>query len=82
MQIRWDLNVDGDSFVKERFGSLLKSGLTIAGRHYDFLAFSNSGLKEHSVSHGTTLIPTLIRSGVVCDSILRPKPKTDHGRGD
>lgn len=34
--------------MKERFGSILKAGIKVAGRHYQFLAYSNSGLKQVS----------------------------------
>jgi RNA-dependent RNA polymerase len=48
--MRWDRMVDGDSFVRERVGRILTEGLDIAGRHYEFLGYSNSGLREHTVS--------------------------------
>lgn len=49
LQIRWDRDVDGTSFVRERVGNFLKNGFDIGGRHFDFLAYSNSGLREHSM---------------------------------
>jgi hypothetical protein len=50
LQLRFDREVDGATFVKKRYGTILReSGLKIAGREYRFLAYSQSALKEHSV---------------------------------
>ena len=49
LQLRFDREVDGRSFVKRRVGTILTDGLDIAGRHFDFLAYSQSALKEHAV---------------------------------
>lgn len=49
LQLRFDREVDGREFVKRRVGDVLKNGLDIAGRHFDFLAYSQSALKEHAV---------------------------------
>ncbi|KIO25501.1 hypothetical protein M407DRAFT_75622 [Tulasnella calospora MUT 4182] len=49
LHFRWDWDVAGASFVKERVGGVLEQGLNIAGRHFDFLAYSNSALREHAV---------------------------------
>lgn len=49
MQLRIDRDVDGRDFIRRRFGHILRNGLLIAGRHFDFLAYSQSGLKVHSV---------------------------------
>jgi RNA-dependent RNA polymerase len=49
LQYRWSREVDGASFVRERVGTILKEGFTIAGRHFEFLAYSSSALREHAV---------------------------------
>ncbi|KAG9048828.1 hypothetical protein FS837_011911 [Tulasnella sp. UAMH 9824] len=49
LHFRWDREVDGARFVKERVGGVLEQGLNIAGRRFEFLAYSNSALREHAV---------------------------------
>lgn len=49
LQYRWDRDVDGASYLQERVGTLLKSGFDLAGRHFEFLGYSSSALREHAV---------------------------------
>ncbi|KAF8973725.1 RNA dependent RNA polymerase-domain-containing protein [Flammula alnicola] len=49
LQYRFDREVDGPEFIRARVGPLLLAGLTIAGRKFKFLAYSQSALKEHAV---------------------------------
>jgi RNA-dependent RNA polymerase len=49
LQYRWDREVDGTSFLKQRVGGILKEGFELAGRYFQFLAYSSSGLREHAV---------------------------------
>ena len=49
LQYRWDREVDGTSFLKQRVGSILKEGFDLAGRKFEFLAYSSSALREHAV---------------------------------
>lgn len=43
------LQVDGKTLLEDRVGYILKNGIEIAGRRFDFLAYSNSALREHAV---------------------------------
>jgi len=49
LQYRWDREVDGAAFVRQRVGSFLKGGFFLAGKHFTFLAYSQSALREHAV---------------------------------
>ena len=49
LQYRWDKSVDGASFLRERVGRTLKEGFELAGRKFEFLAYSSSALREHAV---------------------------------
>ncbi|KAI0719267.1 RdRP-domain-containing protein [Cerioporus squamosus] len=48
MPLRWPVDVNGRSLIEKRFGDILKNGFEIAGRHFRFLGYSTSGLREHS----------------------------------
>ncbi|KAG6879393.1 hypothetical protein C0992_003010 [Termitomyces sp. T32_za158] len=49
LHYRFDRDVDGQEFIKTRVGPILLRGLLIAGRKFEFLAYSQSALKEHAV---------------------------------
>ncbi|KAI0361727.1 RdRP-domain-containing protein [Trametes cingulata] len=49
LQLRFDREVDSRDFVSRRVKRILLDGLTMAGAHFDFLAYSQSALKEHAV---------------------------------
>lgn len=46
---KWDRDVDNVSHLQERVGTLLKTGFDLAGRHFEFLGYSQSALKNHTV---------------------------------
>jgi len=47
--IRMDREVDNPKFVLKRIGGVLKNGIKVAGRRFEFLAYSQSALREHAV---------------------------------
>ncbi|KAI8989763.1 RdRP-domain-containing protein [Trametes punicea] len=49
LQYRWAREVDGTTLLTERVGGVLKHGFDLGGRHYEFLAYSSSALREHAV---------------------------------
>lgn len=49
LQYRWDREVDGTTFLQQRVGGILKNGFELAGRYFEFLAYSSSALREHAV---------------------------------
>lgn len=46
---RFDREIDGPAFIRRRVGPFLLQGLFIGGRKFEFLAYSQSALKEHAV---------------------------------
>ncbi|KAJ3873980.1 RNA-directed RNA polymerase 2 [Lentinula edodes] len=49
MLLRHDRSIDGKSYIRNRIGAVLSKGLTIAGREFKFLAYTQSSLKDHTV---------------------------------
>jgi len=49
LQYRWTKQVDGSTYLEERVGGILKGGFELGGRFFQFLAYSMSALREHSV---------------------------------
>lgn len=49
LQYRFDRDVDGRDFINRRVKGILLDGIDIAGAHFEFLAYSQSALKEHAV---------------------------------
>ena len=46
---RWGGDVDGPRFLQRRVGGILRHGFELGGREFEFLAYSISALREHSV---------------------------------
>jgi RNA-dependent RNA polymerase len=46
---RWDGDVDGTWFLQQRVGGILRHGFELGGRAFEFLAYSTSALRDHSV---------------------------------
>lgn len=67
---RFERDVDGADFVRKRVGNFLFDGLTIAGRDFRFLAYSQSALKEHSVWFVKEFID-LEQGWMTAESIIR-----------
>jgi hypothetical protein len=44
-----DRDVDGPAYIQDRIGSALMQGLHVAGHRFEFLGYSQSGLKDHTV---------------------------------
>jgi RNA-dependent RNA polymerase len=46
---RWDGDVDGTWFLHKRVGGILREGFELGGRAFEYLGYSMSALREHSV---------------------------------
>ncbi|KAJ3536923.1 hypothetical protein NM688_g6770 [Phlebia brevispora] len=49
LQYRWERDTDGTTLLHDRVGTILKKGLQLGGRYFEFLAYSSSALREHAV---------------------------------
>ena len=49
LQYRHDREIDGQGFIRSWVPPILRNGLTIAGRRFCFLAYSQSALASHTV---------------------------------
>jgi RNA-dependent RNA polymerase len=65
LQYRWDHEVDGAVFVRDRVGDTLKYGFELAGRRFQFLSHSMSSLRQHGVYF---MAPFQDKDGVRVDS--------------
>ncbi|KAG8758387.1 hypothetical protein FRC14_000156 [Serendipita sp. 396] len=71
LQLRLDRVVNTNKILDERFGDILREGITVAGRKFEFLGYSSSALKEHAVwfmtkfvVDGNVITPDLIRESL------------------
>jgi len=49
LRYQQDREIDGPAFIRCWVSPILRNGLTIAGRRFNFLAYSQSALKSHTV---------------------------------
>ena len=49
LQYHWDREVDSVPLLVDRVGKTLKEGFSLAGRSFEFLAYSSSALRDHAV---------------------------------
>ncbi|THU96521.1 RdRP-domain-containing protein [Dendrothele bispora CBS 962.96] len=75
--------MDGQTFLENRVGDVLKNGFELAGRRYrfQFLAYSSSGLGEHSVWFIQPFVHPqegLVTAQTIRDSIIDPKSIRDY----
>ncbi|EGN95598.1 hypothetical protein SERLA73DRAFT_162413 [Serpula lacrymans var. lacrymans S7.3] len=49
LNYRWNRELDALAFLEPRVGGILKNGFELAGRDFEFLAYSSSALREHAV---------------------------------
>jgi hypothetical protein len=63
LRYQFDRDIDGPGFIRSRVGEFLLNGLTIARRGFQFLAYSQSALKDHSVwcVKSVSPVPVIIR---------------------
>jgi RNA-dependent RNA polymerase len=73
LQYRFDREVSGRTFIAKRVGGALLFGISVAGRFFKFLAYSQSALKEHAVRLQELVCGNVltISAGMVCQTILR-----------
>ncbi|KAI5120647.1 hypothetical protein M0805_007984 [Coniferiporia weirii] len=71
LQFRFDRRVDGRSFLNEHVGKILRGGLKVGGKRFDFLAYSQSALKDHAVWFVCPFFHTDSQSWVNAKTIIK-----------
>ena len=74
--LRREPGIDISKLLESRFGVLLTNGLHLAGRQYEFLGYSMSGLREHSVWFVTPFESDTERmdAAKIREKLVRPFP--------
>jgi len=75
-KLRLDQEVDHPKFVQKRLGGVLMNGIKVAGRRFEFLAYSQSALRERTVwfiSPFSTSSRRRPRNGLLNDADLRSR---------
>ena len=77
--LRREPGIDISELLESRFGILLTNGLHLAGRQYEFLGYSMSGLREHSVWFVTPFESNSERmdAAKIREKLVRPSPFPD-----
>ena len=77
--LRREPGIDISKLLESRFGVLLTNGLHLAGRQYEFLGYSMSGLREHSVWFVTPFESDTERmdASKIREKLVRPFPGPD-----
>ena len=75
-QLRREPGIDISKLLDSRFGVLLTDGFHLAGRQYEFLGYSMSGLREHSVWFVTPFESNSERmdAAKIREKLVRPFP--------
>ena len=78
-QLRREPGIDISKLLDSRFGVLLTDGFHLAGRQYEFLGYSMSGLREHSVWFVTPFDSDTERmdAAKIRGKLVRPLPKSN-----
>ena len=76
-KLRREPGIDISKLLRSRFRVLLTDGLRLAGRQYEFLGYSMSGLKEHSVWFVTPFESDTGRmdAAKIRQKLVRPVPR-------
>ena len=75
-KLRREPGIDISKLLQSRFGVLLTNGLHLGGRQYEFLGYSMSGLREHSVWFVTPFESNaeLMNAAKIREKLVRPYP--------
>ena len=75
-QLRREPGIDISKLLDSRFRVLLTDGLHLAGRQYEFLGYSMSGLRDHSVWFVTPFYSNteLMDAAKIRETLVRPHP--------
>ncbi|KAH9064156.1 RdRP-domain-containing protein [Lactarius vividus] len=76
LRYQHDREIDGPAFVNDWVSPVLRSGITIAGRSFKFLAYSQSALKSHTVWFVSDFIDTK-RDKITAATIIERLGKFD-----
>ena len=76
-KLRREPGIEISKLLQSRFGVLLTHGLHLGGRQYEFLGYSMSGLREHSVWFVTPFESNgeLMNAAKIREKLVRPYPE-------